>query len=369
MKAILFVLALSFSLSALAGSITRIPFGKAGGKAVDLYRLVNKQGMAAEIMTYGATVVSLTAPDRNGRFQDVVCGYGNLADYIKASPYFGCIVGRYGNRIAKGKFSLNGKRYSLAINNGPNSLHGGLKGFDKRVWSAKAEDTRNGPSLVMSYTSVDGEEGYPGRLTVQATYTIANENALRIDYRVSSSEDTVANITNHCYFNLAGPDARDNLDHVLWINADKYTPVDATLIPTGALANVAGTPMDFRNPTPIGARIAMDFEQLKFGGGYDHNWVLNGRMGTLRKSVSVEEPTSGRVMEVWTTEPGVQFYSGNFLDGTNVGKGGKVYTYRFAFCLETQHFPDSPNHANFPSTVVKPGKPYYSTTIYKFKAQ
>lgn len=353
----------------LAGTITKKPFGKADGQAVSLYTLTNKNGMRAEIMTYGATVVSLTAPDHKKRYQDVLCGYGNLADYIKASPYFGCIVGRYGNRIAKGTFSLDGKTYHLAINNGPNSLHGGLKGFDKRIWSARPTETGSGPALAMSYTSADGEEGYPGRLTVNATYTLTNDNSLRIDYSVSSSQNTVANITNHCYFNLAGPDARDNLDHVMWINADKYTPVDSTLIPTGELASVEGTPMDFRHPTPIGARIATDFEQLKFGGGYDHNWVLNGKMGTLRKAVQVVEPTSGRVMEVWTTEPGVQFYSGNFLDGSNIGKGGKVYPYRFAFCLETQHFPDSPNHPNFPSTVIRPGKPYKSTTIYKFRAE
>lgn len=342
------------------------PFGSADGQSVELFTLTNRAGMKAEIMNYGATVVSLTAPDRNGKFEDVVCGFDNLLDYQSKSPYFGCIVGRYGNRIAGGKFSLRGHTYRLAVNNGPNSLHGGVKGFDKRVWKVGPQDRSLIPRLRLSYTSKHMEEGYPGKLTVNVVYTLTDDNALRIDYSITTDRDTVQNITNHTYFNLAGSDARDNLDHEMQIDADRFTPVDSTLIPLGELRSVDGTPFDFRRPIAIGARIDGDDEQLRFGGGYDHNWVLNGKWGTLRHAGRVYEPTSGRVMDFETTEPGVQFYSGNFLDGTLIGKGGKVYPHRFAFCLETQHFPDSPNHAAFPSTVLKKGATYRSTTIYRF---
>ena len=346
--------------------VSSSPMGEMDGKTVLIYSLKNKQGMTAEIMTWGATVVSLSTPDRKGHFDDVVCGFDHLADYPTKSPYFGATVGRYGNRIAKGQFRLDGKAYHLAVNNGVNSLHGGLKGFDKRIWSAKILSQGAEPSVALTYKSKDGEEGYPGNLNCRVTYTLTVDNALKIDYALSTDQATVANLTNHSYFNLAGPDARDNLDHVLTLYADRFTPVDKTLIPTGELRNVEGTPFDFRSATPIGARIENKDEQLIFGSGYDHNWVINGKAGTLRQAASVYEPLSGRRMEVWTTEPGVQFYTGNFLDGSLVGKKGKVYPYRFALCLETQHFPDSPNHPKFPTTTLRPGKVYRSTTVYKF---
>lgn len=344
-------------------------FGTSGGEEVWIYTLTNRKGMRVEIMTYGATVVSMTAPDRKGKYEDVVCGFDDLTSYKLKSPYFGCIVGRYGNRIAKGKFSLGGKQYKLAINNGPNSLHGGKWGFDKRIWKVGPQDRSMIPRLRLSYTSKHLEEGYPGNLTVNVIYTLGEDDSLRIDYSVTTDRDTVQNITNHTYFNLAGTDARDNLDHELQIDADRFTPVDSTLIPTGELRPVEGTPFDFRQPTPIGARIDRDDEQLKFGGGYDHNWVLNGKWGTLRHAGRVFEPNSGRVMDFETTEPGVQFYSGNFLDGTLIGKDNKMYPHRYAFCLETQHFPDSPNHPGFPSTMLKKGQTYKSTTIYRFSAR
>jgi len=347
------------------GNINAQPFGKTKeGTPVDIFTLRNKNGVEARICNYGGIVVSLKVPDRNGQMSDVVLGYDKLDDYIKSSPYFGCLVGRYGNRIAKGKFTLNGNVYTLATNNGPNALHGGIKGFDKVVWEAKVLGSHDGPTLQLRYLSKDGEEGYPGNLSVTAVYTLTEDNGLKLDYTATTDKDTVVNLTQHTYFNLA--QKGDILNHVVMINADKFTPVDSTLIPTGELRPVEGTPFDFRKPTAIGARINQDDEQLKFGNGYDHNWVLNKPMGQLGLAARVSEPTTGRVLEVLTTEPGLQFYTGNFLDGTLKGKGGWVYQFRNAFCMEPQHYPDSPNHPEFPSVVLKPGKTYKNTIIYRF---
>jgi aldose 1-epimerase len=337
------------------------------GIAVDLYTLRNKNGVEAAICNYGGLVISLKVPDRFGGFGDVVLGYDNLADYIKDSPYFGAMIGRYGNRIDQGKFTLDGKEYTLAINNGPNALHGGLKGFDKVVWAPRILARSEGPSLELRYTSKDGEEGYPGNLSVTAVYTLTDDNALKLEYTATTDKDTVVNLTQHSYFNLAGKG--DILNHVVMIPADEFTPVDSTLIPTGELKPVAGTPFDFRTPTTIGARIGQNDEQLKFGNGYDHNWVINKPMGKLGLMARVYEPTSGRVLEVLSTEPGLQFYTGNFLDGKLTGKGGWVYQFRNAFVMEPQHYPDSPNHPNFPSVVLKPGQVYQNTIIYRFSVQ
>jgi len=365
------VVLIGFAFAAGAAEPVKEPFGTTpDGVAVERYTLKNAKGVEIGVITYGARVTHILVPDRSGTMANVTLGFDTLDGYLKDNPYFGAIVGRYGNRIAKGKFTLNGKTYTLAVNNGPNALHGGLRGFDKRVWAARAMTGINGaPSVELTYVSKDGEEGYPGTLTAKVTYTLTNDSALRIDYELTSDKDTVANVTNHAYFNLAGQGNGDILGHQIEINADRFTPVDAGLIPTGELKPVAGTPFDFRKMTAIGARIEADDQQIKLGGGYDHNFVLNGEAGTLRQAVRVTEPTSGRSMEVLTTEPGVQFYTGNFLDGTITGAGGKVYKRRFGFCLETQHYPDSPNHPAFPSVVVKPGQPYKSTTVYRFSAQ
>lgn len=347
------------------GQISRQSFGRTrDGQLVDVYILRNNNGAEARIMNYGGIVLSLKVPDRNGQMGDVVLGYDTLAEYEKDSPYFGCLVGRYGNRIARGKFTLNGQPYTLAVNNGPNALHGGLKGFDKVVWTARVTASLLGPALELTYTSKDGEEGYPGNLKVTAVYTLTPENALRLDYTATTDKDTVVNLTQHSYFNLAGQG--DILGHVVYLDADKFTPVDSTLIPTGELRPVEGTPFDFRIPTAIGARINADDEQIKFGGGYDHNWVINKPAGQLGLQARVTEPTTGRVWEVLSTEPGLQFYCGNFLDGSIKGKGGWVYQRRNAFCMEPQHFPDSPNQPNFPSVVLKPGQVYQNTIIYRF---
>ncbi|HPC97137.1 MAG TPA: aldose epimerase family protein [Sedimentisphaerales bacterium] len=345
------------------------PFGTTpDGQAVRLYTLRNTQGMTAEIMTYGAIVVSLTAPDKDGNFDDVVLGYDNLADYIKVSPYFGAIVGRYGNRIGKGKFTLDGTTYTLATNDGENHLHGGLKGFDKVVWDDEPVDRSDAVGVKLSYWSKDGEEGYPGNLKVSVTYLLTNRNELRIEYEATTDKATPVNVTHHGYFNLTGG-RRNILDHELMLNADRFTPVDAGLIPTGELRPVEGTPMDFRKRTAIGARIDNDYEQLKFGGGYDHNWVLNKKGDGMTLAAEVYEPTSGRLMTVRTTEPGIQFYAGNFLDGTITGKNGVVYKHRFGFCLETQHYPDSPNKPDFPSTILRPGRVYKTATVYAFSTR
>lgn len=356
------------SMSNNKASITSVPFGKTpDGTPVELYTLRNSKGMTATIMTYGGILTSLKVPDRNGNFGDVVLGYDNLNGYIQKSPYFGALIGRYGNRIAKGRFTLDGQTYQLATNNGPNSLHGGLKGFDKVVWSAKPIETAYGPALILTYVSKDGEEGYPGNLVVSATYSMGEDNTLRLEFSATTDRDTVVNLTQHSYFNLRG--SGDILGHDVFINADKFTPVDSTLIPTGELKPVDGTPFDFRTATAIGARIGNDDEQLKFAGGYDHNFVINKPEGAYGLCAGVYEPTTGRVLEIYSTSPGLQFYSGNFLDGTITGKGGWVYQFRDAFCMEPQHYPDSPNQPNFPSVVLHPGETYHNTIVYKFSTK
>jgi len=348
--------------------VEKQPFGKtADGTPVDLYTLTNSKGVRVAITNYGGIVVSLFTPDRNGNPGDIVLGFERLEDYLKGHPYFGAIIGRYGNRIAKGRFTLDGVEYKLAQNNGENHLHGGLVGFDKKVWKARDFVDAEGQHLELRYTSPDGEEGYPGNLDVTVTYSLNEQNQLRIDYVATTDKPTVVNLTNHSYFNLAGEG--DILGHLLRLNADYFTPVDAGLIPTGELRPVKGTPFDFTEPTPIGARIEQDDEQLRYGRGYDHNFVLRGGGGSLAEAAEVYEPKTGRVLRVLTTEPGVQFYTGNFLDGTLRGKYGRVYHRRTGFCLETQHFPDSPNKPHFPSTVLRPGQTYRSTTIYEFSAR
>ena len=352
------------------GEIKKDVFGKLNENTeVFLFTLTNKNGAEAKITNYGAIVVGLKMPDRSGNLGEVVFGYDNLDDYVKNNPYFGAIVGRYGNRIGKGKFTLEGVEYSLPINDGENSLHGGLKGFDKVAWQAEEVNSSEGPAVKLTYSSKDGEEGYPGNLTAVVTYTLTHENALKIDYEATTDKATILNLTNHSYFNLDTSPDSDILDHEIMINADKFTPIDKGLIPTGELRDVAGTPMDFRKPTSIGRDINMDDEQLQFGHGYDHNWVLNDYDRTLRLAVTLYEKSSGRVMEVHTTEPGMQFYSGNFLDGKITGKEGRVYKYRSALCLEADHFPDSPNKPHFPSVMLRPGEVYNQTTIYKFSTK
>ena len=348
--------------------VTHAPFGKTtDGTPVEIYTLTNANGVELKAISYGCIITSLEVPDRTGNMADIVLGYDSLDGYLKDSPYFGAVVGRYGNRIAKGQFTLNGKTYKLATNNGPNHLHGGNTGFDKVVWKAAEKHSADGVGVVFSRVSPDGEEGYPGNLQVTVTYTLTDKNELVVDYHAGTDKATPVNLTQHSYFNLAADDG-DILGHQLTIDADRYTPVDDTLIPTGELASVGGTPFDFRKPAAIGARIDADNAQLKNGKGYDHNWVLNRNGSGLQHAVRVLEPKSGRVIDIATTEPGVQFYSGNFLDGTLKGKGGRVYKHRSGFCLETQHFPDSPNHPNFPSTILQPGQTYSSRTVFTFRA-
>ena len=352
----------------MAAGVSRAPFGAApDGQAVELLTISNGRGMEARVMTYGGIILSLKVPDKNGNFDDVVLGYDSLAGYVKSSPYFGAIVGRYGNRIANGRFSVNGAPYTLATNNGPNALHGGLKGFDKVVWAAEPFQKDSNVGVVLRYKSPDGDQGYPGALDVTVTYALTTANELVITYHATTTKATPVNLTQHSYFNLAGAGKGTILGHVLTLQADSMTPVDSTLIPSGEIAPVAGTPFDFRTPHAIGARIDSSADkQIKNGGGYDHNFVLNRTGPGLVHFAHVEEPTTGRTLDVSTTEPGVQFYTGNFLDGTNVGKGGIAYKKRFGFCLETQHYPDSPNHANFPSTILEPGKSYDSKTVFAF---
>jgi aldose 1-epimerase len=354
--------------SAASGQISKKPFGKMpDGTPVDLYTLRNRHGVEVKISNYGGIVVSISVPDRNGQFGDVVLGYDNLDGYLKESPFFGALVGRYGNRIANAKFTLNGTEYKLPANNGSNCLHGGLKGFDKVVWQGKSLATPEGPALELSYLSKDGEEGFPGNLSVTAVYTLADDNGLKLEYAATTDKDTIVNLTQHSYFNLAGKD--DALNHEVVINADKFTPTDKNLIPTGELRPVKGTPFDFRKPTAIGARINLDDEQLKLAGGYDQNWVIDKSPGKLGVMARVYEPTTGRVLEVLSTEPGMQFYTGNHLTGTITGKGGWTYKARSAFCMEPQHYPDSPNHSEFPSVVLKPGQEYHNTIIYRFSVK
>ena len=336
------------------------------GSQVDLYTLTNLNGLEANITNYGGLVVSLMVPDKNGKLGDVVLGYDNLNDYFGSTPYFGALIGRYGNRIAKGRFTINGVEYQLALNDGVNSLHGGLRGFDKVVWQAEQVDSPDGPALKLSYTSKEGEEDYPGTLRCTVIYTLTTKNELKIEYTAETDKPTFINLTHHSYFNLKDGGASDILGHELMIKAGKFTPVDKDLIPTGELRPVAGTPFDFNKSTAIGVRLAIEDEQMLFAKGYDHNWVLDRQGEDLELVASVYEPVSGRCMEVLTTEPGMQFYCGNFLDGTNKGKGGTVYQHRTGLCLETQHFPDSPNHPNFPTTELKPGGLYTQRTVYRF---
>ncbi|HEX4574232.1 MAG TPA: aldose epimerase family protein [Gemmatimonadales bacterium] len=351
-------------------SVTRMPFGHTpNGTAVELFTLTTGRGMEVRAMTYGGIIVSLRVPDRAGHLDDVVLGYDRLDDYVRNSPYFGAIVGRYGNRIARGQFTLGGTVYRLATNNGPNHLHGGVRGFDKLVWGAEPFQRGDTVGVVFRHTSPDGDEGYPGTLTAAVTYTVTEQGELIVDYSARTDNPTPVNVTQHSYFNLAGDARRDILDHQLTIAADSFTPVDSTLIPTGAIVPVAGTPFDFRAPVAIGARIEQSDEQLRRGQGYDHNFVLNRRGPGLMHAASVFEPTTGRVLDVFTTEPGVQFYSGNFLDGSITGKGGRVYRHRYGLCLETQHFPDSPNHPTFPSTILRPGAAYQSRTVFRFSVR
>ena len=351
-----------FAVLVLVMSIVSSPFGRTpSGESVDLYTLTNNKGMEAAISTYGGVVVSLKVPDRNGKLGDVVLGFDNLDGYLKPGPYFGAIIGRYGNRIAHAKFTLDGATYTLAKNNGENSLHGGRQGFDKRLWTAKHSTAQ---SVELNYLSKDGEEGFPGNLSTTVRYTLTDNNELRIDYSATTDKDTVVNLTNHSYFNLAGQGDGDVQAHQVTINADRFTPVDKTLIPTGELRNVQGTPFDFRQPHAIGERIDSADEQLALGGGYDHNFVLKRSGSGLELAATVKEPKTGRVLDVLTTEPAVQFYTANTLAAT--GKAGKAYGRRSAFCLETQHYPDSPNKPDFPSAVLKPGGHYQTTTVYRF---
>lgn len=339
------------------------------GILIKQYIFENDNQMKVKIINYGAIVVSIEVPDKNGKINDVVLGYDSIDGYVQDPSYFGAIVGRVGNRISKGKFSLDGKDYALAINNNENHLHGGIEGFNKKVWTPEITELNGLPALKLTYLSPDGEEGYPGNLNLEVTYTISNKNELIIDYFGTTDKATILNPTNHSYFNLSGEGNGDILDHVLKINADYFTPVDKGLIPLGNHESVLGTPMDFLKPKKIGERINNDDNQLKVGLGYDHNWVFNNWDGTLKLGVTLFEPESGRFMEVFTTEPGVQFYSGNFLDGTNIGKNQKAYQYRSALCLETDHFPDSQNNSNFPSVVLRPGEEYKQKTIYQFSTK
>jgi aldose 1-epimerase len=346
------------------------PFGEVDGQAVERYTLTNANGLSVAILTYGATVQSLMVPDRDGAMGNIALGFDNLDDYLAMSPYFGSIVGRYANRIALGQFTLEGETYQLAINNDPNTLHGGDKGFDKRVWTASNGESTDGPSLRLSYTSPDGEEGYPGTLDVSVAYTLTDADELRLDYTATTDAPTVVNLSNHTYFNLAGEGSGSIYDHELQLNAAHYTPVDSTLIPTGEIAEVAGTPFDFTTSVPIGDGIRDGSnEQILIGLGYDHNFVLDRNdpdNASLIEAGSVTEPTSGRVMTIHTTEPGIQFYSGNFLNGGFAGISGQTYRQGDAFCLETQHFPDSPNQPDFPTTELRPGEEFTSTTVYAF---
>jgi aldose 1-epimerase len=367
------ILGLGMGLSASAAEqhVTVSEFGKTvGGDSVSRYVMRNNKGVEAVVINYGAALVSLKVPARDGKSSDIVLGYDDVAGYEKDKSFFGASIGRYGNRIAKGEFTLNATTFHLPKNDGPNSLHGGSQGFNKRLWAATDRSRAGVASVEFSYTSPDGEEGYPGKLMAKVTYTLpADKNELEIDYAATSDKDTVVNLTNHSYFNLAADMSQEILKHELLLHASEFTPVDSTLIPTGELRPVKGTPFDFGHAAAIGSRINQDDEQLKFGRGYDHNWVLQRSNHGLQLAAEVFEPTSGRVLEVLTTEPGVQFYSGNFLDGSAHGKGGQVYNHRTGFCLETQHFPDSPNHKNFPSTELKTGQTYHSSTRFRFSTR
>lgn len=360
----------TFTLFALFISSVRAEVNVSDFDDIQLFTLTNSKGMEVKVTNFGAIITSIKAPDRDGKMADITLGYDDVADYINAvdKPYFGAVVGRYGNRIAKGKFSIDGTEYTLPINNDPNSLHGGFIGFDKVVWDAEVVGN-NGVRLT--YLAKDGEQGYPGNLKSAVTYTLTDDNEIVVDYKATTDKATPVNLTQHAYFNLKGEGEGTILDHELTINADGYTPVDSTLIPTGEIAPVEGTPFDFRQAKSIGRDIEQTDEQLKFGGGYDHNWVLNRTKGDgeLELAATLYEPTTGRVLEITTTEPGVQFYCGNFLTGVLKGKSGKPYLHRGGLCLETQHYPDSPNQSEFPNTILKPGENYTSKTVFKFSTK
>ncbi len=369
MLALTAMAALSWEPAMSAPSILTKSFGKTSeGSDAHLYVLQNTKGAKVSITDFGATIVAIEVPDREGKLADVVLGYDSLKGYETGTSYFGGLIGRYGNRIGGAKFALDGQTYLLAKNDGQNSLHGGKRGFNKVVWTAHERPSKEGQALELTYVSKDGEEGYPGNLSVRVLYTWTDRNELRVQYFAHTDKATVVNLTNHSYFNLAGDPQKNILGHMVRLEAPQFTPVDNGLIPTGELRNVEGTPFDFRKPVAIGKRIADSDEQLKLGKGYDHNWVLASGAG-LKLAAHVVEPATGRVLEIRTTEPGIQFYSGNFLDGKAVGKNGSVLAYRTGFCMETQHFPDSPNHANFPSTTLQPGENYRSQTVYRFETE
>jgi aldose 1-epimerase len=362
---------LSMCSSPKKATIVKQPFGNVGGTPVELYTLTNAHGVEMKVTTYGGIVTSLKVPDKAGVMGDIVLGFNNVGGYTnaaygKANPYFGAIIGRYGNRIGGAKFTVDGTKCTLAANNGPNNLHGGPTGFHTRIWTAKEVKGQGSAGVELTYTSKDGEEGFPGNLAVTVTYTLTDNNEFKVDYKATTDKVTVCNLTQHSYFNLSGEGSGDILGTEITLPCSKYTPVDQTLITTGELADVAGTPFDFRTATAIGARVNEDNQQLKYGKGYDHNWVID-RTGTgLVLCATAYDPKSGRAMDVLTTEPGVQMYVGNFLDGSLVGKAGKPYNFRNAFCLETQHYPDSPNKPAFPSVTLKPGDTYQTSTVYKF---
>jgi aldose 1-epimerase len=365
-SALLAIAALTWGSERMRAEIDKQDFGKTtDGKPVEIYTLTNANGLKAKVMTYGAILTELDVPDRQGKLADVVLGFGDLESYLRGHPFFGATVGRYANRIAKGKFTLDGKEYKLAVNNGPNSLHGGTKGFDKVVWKAEPVSATDGSAVKFSYTSADGEEGYPGEVNATVTYTLTNKNELKIDYTATTTKATPINLTNHSYFNLTGGSSNIR-EHEMTLHADRYTPTDETLIPKGELKPVKGTPLDFTQPRTIGSRIG---ELPAFIGGYDHNFVINGDGKSLAPAARVKEPNSGRILEMFTTEPGVQLYTSNFMDGSVKGKGGIAYQKHQAFCLEAQHFPDSPNQSQFPSTILRPGETYKQTTIYKFSVE
>ena len=362
--------------TATGPSVERDAFGVAPeGDSVDLYTLVNENGMSMRVMTYGGVIQSLEVPDRDGNLEDAVLGFDSLEGYTRdayreANPYFGALIGRYGNRIDEGQFSIDGETYTLETNNGPNHLHGGTEGFDQVVWDAEPFERGDSTGVVLTHASPDGHGGYPGRLDVEVTYTLTDENELAIDYQASTSKATPVNLTQHSYFNLDGQADGSILDHELMINAETFTPTDSTLIPTGTFRSVADTPFDFREPTPIGARIDQDHRQLEIAGGYDHNFVLARQdRDSLHLAARVYDPDTGRQMDVLTTEPGLQFYSGNFLDGSLTGKGGASYPRRSGLALETQHFPNSPNEPDFPSTILRPDETYSSRTVYRFSTR
>jgi aldose 1-epimerase len=350
-------------------AIKKDAFGKTpDGKSVDVYTLTNSHGLEARVMNFGGIVLSLRVPDRNGKLDDIVLGFDSLEPYFTNNPHFGSIIGRYANRIANGKFTLDGVEYTLPKNDGPNTLHGGVKGFDKHLWQAEALEYTKDAALVLRYTSPDGEEGFPGNLKTKVTYTLTDSDELAIDYEATTDKATPVNLTSHGYFNLAGQGTGDVFAHELLINGDRFIPVDKNLIPTGELRPVKGTPLDFTESFSIGSRINSKDEQLILARGYDQTFVINRKGPELELAARVHEPTTGRILEIYTTEPGVQFYSSNFLDGTLTGKQARVYKQHYALCLETQHYPDSPNHPTFPTTILRPGQTYHSRTVYRFSA-